>query len=120
LVHYTDTNCSPDGNTIAIGALSGAPYDVGLIDPETGSIRAELTGHASGIRAVAFSPDVRALATAGDDGCVKLWYIGNGKPRRTITERIGRVKALAFSPNASQLDIADIDQNLRVLDLKLW
>jgi WD40 repeat protein len=110
---------SPDGHTIAIGELSGVPYDVGLIDPETGSIRAELTGHASGIRAMAFSPDGRTLATAGDDGCIKLWNLGNGKPRRTITERVGRVKALAFSPNGSQLVFADIDQNLRVLDLNV-
>jgi WD40 repeat protein len=109
---------SPDGSTIAIGELSGVPYDVGLLDPETGAVRAELTGHESGIRAMAFSPDGRTLATAGDDGCIKLWNFGNGKERTTITERVGRVKALAFSPNGTQLVFADIDQNLRLLDLK--
>jgi WD40 repeat protein len=109
---------SPDGNTIAIGELSGVPYDVGLIDPETGAIRAKLVGHASGIRAMAFAPGGRTLATAGDDGCIKLWNFGSGKLHRTISDRVGRVKALAFSPNGTQLVFADLDQNLRVLDLK--
>src|SRR5208282_578855 len=50
---------SPDGKTVAIGELNGNPYDVGLIDSETGALRAHLSGHAGGICTMAFSPDGR-------------------------------------------------------------
>jgi WD40 repeat protein len=109
---------SPDGKTIAIGEISGFPYDVGLVDPETGAIRAKLAGHEGGICTMAFSPDGRTLATAGVDGCIKLWNLSSGKQRQTISDHVGRVRALAFSPNGAQLAFADIDENLRLLDLK--
>lgn len=109
---------SPDGKTIAIGELNGFPYDVELIDPETGTVRAKLPGHAAGICAMAFSPDGQTLATAGGEGCVKLWNPATGEQRRTISERVGRVQTLAFSPNGCQLAFADIDENLKILDLK--
>ncbi len=109
---------APDGKTIAIGELSGIPYDVELVHPETGAIRSRLSGHAHGVCAMAFSPDGQTLATAGDDGCIKLWDFGTGEHRRTISERVGHVRALAFSPNGAQLAFPDLDENLRLLDLK--
>ncbi|MGO9923611.1 MAG: WD40 repeat domain-containing protein [Isosphaeraceae bacterium] len=109
---------SPDGKTVAIGEISGYPYDVGLVDPETGAVRARLSGHPYGIYTMAFSPDGRTLATAGHDDCIKLWNLRNGEQRRTISEHVGRVKALAFSPSGAQLVFADVDDNLRLLDLR--
>ncbi len=109
---------SPDGKTVAIGEFSGYPYDVGLVDPETGAVRAQFSGHASGICTMAFSPDGRTLATGGSDGCIKLWNTETGEQRETISEHVGRTRALAFSPDGAQFAFADVDQNLRLLDLK--
>jgi len=109
---------SPDGRMVAIGEISGYPYDVGLVDPDTGALRGQLSGHAGGIGTLAFSPDGRTLATAGLDGCIKLWNLGDGKLRQTISDHVGRVRALAFSPSGTQLVFADIDENLRLLDLR--
>jgi WD40 repeat protein len=109
---------SPDGKMIAIGEISGYPYDVGLFDPETGEVRGKLVGHAGGIRALTFSPDGQTLATAGNDGCIKLWNYHTCQQSRTISEQAGRITALAFSPEGTQLAFADTDENLRLVDLK--
>jgi WD40 repeat protein len=108
---------APDGKTVAIGEISGYPHDVALVDAETGAVREQLSGHTGGIIAMAFSPDGKTMATSGNDGCIRLWNVRDVANPQQITEHVGRVRALAFSPDGGQLVFADIDENLRLLEL---
>ncbi|MBV9125780.1 MAG: hypothetical protein JO112_20715 [Planctomycetes bacterium] len=55
------------------------PYCDPLWDAASGWLKATLAGHAQGIRALAWSPDGKTLATASSDRTVRLWDLPAGK-----------------------------------------
>jgi len=73
---------SPDGKILAAGCINGR---IELYDTATWRKRDTLTGHHSWIMDIAFSPDPNAslLATASDDGTVRLWSTAP-KPREDL------------------------------------
>src|SRR5262245_44568307 len=58
------------------------------------------TEHPQWVRALAFAPDGRRLATTGgDDGAVVVWAVGQGVERELADEPVRAVHCLAFSPD---------------------
>lgn len=101
---------SHDGQRIAFGTAQGM---VVLVDPDTGAEVAELQGHSGPVLCLAFSPDNKTLATAGEDGEIKLWDGREGPERLTIDSGEG-VSALTFAPDSRALAAGGVDGNLLI------
>ncbi|MFF2363936.1 NB-ARC domain-containing protein [Streptomyces sp. NPDC058122] len=99
---------SPDGTLLAI---AGHDRAVRLRDPAT-SIP---SGSAVGIRELAVAAGPR-LATADDDGCVRIWDPSTGRPLRVLTEYIRGVRTVAFNPEGTLLVTVGDDGQMWVWD----
>ncbi|HEY8503867.1 MAG TPA: protein kinase, partial [Gemmataceae bacterium] len=75
-----------------------------------------LTGHASAVQCVAYSPDGSLLASGGGAGELFLWDARTGELRRALGGHEGVVHAAAFSPDGALLATADRKQ-ARVWDV---
>ncbi len=58
-----------------------------------------LRGHSGAMWDVSFSPDGRRIASAGDDGTVKLWDTTTGRLIATFEGHGGPVSRVAYSPD---------------------
>jgi RNA polymerase sigma factor (sigma-70 family) len=70
-----------------------------------------------GIRALAYSPDGKWLATAGHDPTVRLWEPATGKEIHRLRGHQGEVDGVAFSPDSQTLATASQDKTVRLWDV---
>ena len=82
------------------------------------ALRRTLGGHDRTVHAVAIAPDGTWLATAGDDGSVRIWDPDSGQQRAALGGRDRPLYAVAIAPDGTWLASAGgYDKSVRIWDL---
>jgi WD40 repeat protein/serine/threonine protein kinase len=103
-----DWNQSGD---IAAGGSDGSVF---VWNTTNGNQTAQLRGHTSRVRSVAWSPDNELLATGGTDNKVILWDVSRHEPVRTLSGHRHPISSVDWSPDGNWLVSADWFQNVKV------
>ena len=105
-----NTNCttpavawSPDGQTLAYLSCD----QVRVVNPFTGQLLRTHTGphDSSGLFALAWSPDGKYMASAGDH--VEVWSVATGRTFYTFTKNASPIERLAWSPDGKYIASAN-------------
>lgn len=104
---------APNDRTLAIGGNFGnKKEEIWILDLETQIVTHKFKAHNNGVRALAFSPNGKLLASGGKDNSVKLWSAVDWKSQQVLEGHQGFILELAFSPNGEQLASIGLDNKI--------
>lgn len=119
---------SPDGNRLALaGSLnSNSPgrgtksIQIWQLDTEDGQLGLvdEFTDLKQWMTSVAFSPDGRQLAAAGDQGRIHVWDVAGHKTISEVDAHTGSTNSLCYAPDGLLLVSGGADGNICACDTR--
>lgn len=77
-----------------------------------------LKGHTSLVYCVAISPDGSTIASGSYDKSIKIWDTFTGILLRTLTDNVGRVHSVAYSPNGNR--IVSVSNDYYTYTINIW
>lgn len=103
---------APDGNLAAV-VTGGEVY---LWHLPTGKLVRRLQPDKEHVRALAFAPDGKMLALAGNDGVLRLWNVERGIMAQRLKGHDRAILAVAYSPTGAFIATAGADKTVRLWD----
>ena len=115
----------PDSETLASGGDDNSVMLWNVSDPTDPQVRnifsaeKSISGHSGPVNSVAFSPNVRILASGSDDKFIFLWDIFTGQPiGHPLTGHLEKITGVAFSSDGRTLASVSFDKTVILWDVK--
>jgi WD40 repeat protein len=125
LLHYLGSGgdslaYSLDGKMLASGGGGSVTVwkdldDMDHLDKEN---TVTLEGHTDGVRAIAFSPNCRYLASGGSDKMLNLWEVSRARLVATLTGHSREVTCVAFSKEGDYLASGSFDGTIMLWNVE--
>jgi WD40 repeat protein len=109
----TGVNYSPNGEWFAFATAAGHAEWWNRITAQPGPALNLDTA----LRTIVFTPDSLGVATAGDDGVIRLWGVTNGEEITQFVGHEGVVSTLAFNPDGTLLASGGYDHRIMLWDM---
>ncbi len=109
---YGAVSWSPDGERLAVSKHS----EVWLYDPGSGVVTDRLKGHGLPARGLDFSPDGDLLASASEDGVLKVWDLTGAAAADRLPRAPGLPQRRPLEPGRAAAGDVQPDETVRVWD----
>ncbi|CAE7392704.1 MOK, partial [Symbiodinium necroappetens] len=102
---------------VSLVVTSSSDYTAKVWNWFNGECVQTLTGHASDVHKVGFSPDGTWVVTASFDSTARIWKLSNGECTQILRGHTSDLNSIVFSPDSRTLVTASDDHTAKLWDV---